>query len=225
VLLLVLLFLGGLVGAIPMPCLAGVLIMVSYNMSGWRTIRSMCRQSRSDIAILFTTMLLTIIFDLTIAIEVGLVLAVVLFVRRIMETSHISVLRNEMGLHHDGEDGEVQLEIPDKVEVYEIEGPFFFGVATKFEELASKRDAMPIRIVRMRKVSFIDSTGLHNLEIFIEAALKAGQAVILSGVNKKVYSSIESAGLLDKIGEENVLDHIDKALERAKELSSKLQNF
>jgi SulP family sulfate permease len=142
-----------------------------------------------------------------------------------METSHISVLRNEMGLHHDGEDGEVQLEIPDKVEVYEIEGPFFFGVATKFEELASKRDAMPIRIVRMRKVSFIDSTGLHNLEIFIEAALKAGQAVILSGVNKKVYSSIESAGLLDKIGEENVLDHIDKALERAKELSSKLQNF
>ena len=109
VLLLVLLFLGGLVGAIPMPCLAGVLIMVSYNMSGWRTIRSMCRQSRSDIAILFTTMLLTIIFDLTIAIEVGLGLAVVLFVRRIMETSKISILRDEMDVHHDGEDGEVHI--------------------------------------------------------------------------------------------------------------------
>ena len=198
------------------------MIMVSYNMSGWRTIRSMCRQSRSDIAILFTTMLLTIIFDLTIAIEVGLVLAVVLFVRRIMETSHISVLRNEMGMHHDGEDGEVQLEIPDKVEVYEIEGPFFFGVATKFEELASKRDAMPIRIVRMRKVSFIDSTGIHNLEIFVEAALKNGQKIILSGVNKRVYQAIERAGIVDMLGKENVLDHIDKALERAKELAEKL---
>ena len=224
VLLLVLLFLGGLVSIIPMPCLAGVLIMVSYNMSGWRTIRSMCRQSRSDIAILFTTMLLTIIFDLTIAIEVGLVLAVVLFVRRIMETSHISVLRNEMGMHHDGEDSDVQLEIPEKVEVYEIEGPFFFGVATKFEELASKRDAMPIRIVRMRKVSFIDSTGIHNLEIFIEAAIKNGQKVILSGVNQKVYHAIERAGIVDMLGKENVLDHIDKALERAKELAEQIKN-
>ena len=224
VLLLVLLFLGGLVSIIPMPCLAGVLIMVAYNMSGWRTIRSMCRQSRSDIAILFTTMLLTIIFDLTIAIEVGLVLAVVLFVRRIMETSHISVLRNEMGMHHDGEEGEVQLEIPENVEVYEIEGPFFFGVATKFEEMASKRDAMPIRIVRMRKVTFIDSTGVHNLEIFVDAALKNGQKIILSGVNKKVYQAIESAGIVEKLGKENVLDHIDKALNRAKELSEQLKN-
>ena len=219
VLLLVLLFLGGLVGAIPMPCLAGVLIMVSYNMSGWRTIRSMCRQSRSDIAILFTTMLLTIIFDLTIAIEVGLVLAVVLFVRRIMETSKISILRNEMELHHDGEEGDVQLAIPQGVEVFEIDGPFFFGVATKFEELTSKRDAMPIRIVRMRKVSFIDSTGLHNLEIFIESAIKNGQTVILSGVNEKVYNAIERAGVVAMLGKENVLGNIDKALERAKELS------
>ena len=219
VLLLVLLFLGGLVGAIPMPCLAGVLIMVSYNMSGWRTIRSMCHQSRSDIAILFTTMLLTIIFDLTIAIEVGLVLAVVLFVRRIMETSHISKLRTEIELHHDGEDGDVQLAIPEGVEVFEIEGPFFFGVATKFEEMTSNVDAMPIRIVRMRKVSFIDSTGLHNLEIFIESAVKNGQTVILSGVNEKVYHAIERAGLVDKLGKENVLDHIDKALARAAELT------
>ena len=222
VLLLVLLFLGGLVGAIPMPCLAGVLIMVSYNMSGWRTIRSMCRQSRSDIAILFTTMLLTIIFDLTIAIEVGLGLAVVLFVRRIMETSKISILRDEMDVHHDGEEGDIHLAIPKGVEVYEINGPLFFGVATKFEEMATMRDAMPIRIVRMRKVSFIDSTGLHNLEIFIEAAVKAGQQVILSGVNKRVYKSIESAGIVAKLGEENVLDNIDLALARAEELAKQI---
>ena len=224
VLLLVLLLLGGLVGAIPMPCLAGVLIMVSYNMSGWRTIRSMCRQSRSDIAILFTTMLLTIIFDLTIAIEVGLGLAVVLFVRRIMETSKISVLRDEMEVHHDGEEGDVHLAIPQGVEVYEINGPLFFGVATKFEEMATMRDAMPIRIVRMRKVSFIDSTGLHNLEIFIEAAMKAGQQVILSGVNKRVYNAIESAGIVDRLGNENVLNNIDQALARAEELSKQINN-
>jgi SulP family sulfate permease len=223
VLLLVLLFLGGLVGIIPMPCLAGVLIMVSYNMSGWRTIRSMCRQSRSDIAILFTTMILTIIFDLTIAIEVGLIMAVILFVRRIMETSKISVLRDEMELHHDGEEGDVQLSIPDNVEVFEIEGPFFFGVATKFEELASRRDVMPIRIVRMRKVTFIDSTGIHNLEIFIESAIKNGQKIILSGVNEKVYNAIERAGVVALLGKENVLDHIDKALERAKTLAEQVE--
>ena len=222
VLLLVLLFLGGLVGAIPMPCLAGVLIMVSYNMSGWRTIRSMCRQSRSDIAILFTTMLLTIIFDLTIAIEVGLGLAVVLFVRRIMETSKISILRDEMDVHHDGEEGDIHLAIPKGVEVYEINGPLFFGVATKFEEMATMRDAMPIRIVRMRKVSFIDSTGLHNLEIFIDAAIKAGQQVILSGVNKRVYNTIESAGIVEKVGNENVLNNIDQALARAEELAKEI---
>ena len=224
VLLLVLLFLGGLISIIPMPCLAGVLIMVSYNMSGWRTIRSMCRQSRSDIAILFTTMLLTIIFDLTIAIEVGLVLAVVLFVRRIMETSKISILRDEMELHHDGEEGDVHLSIPQGVEVYEINGPLFFGVATKFEEMATMRDAMPIRIVRMRKVSFIDSTGLHNLEIFIDAATRAGQQVILSGVNNRVYSAIESAGIVDKVGKENVLNNIDQALARAEELAKQINN-
>ena len=222
VLLLVLLFLGGLVEMIPMPCLAGVLVMVAYNMSGWRTIRSMCRQSRSDIAILFVTMILTIIFDLTIAIEIGLVMAVVLFVRRIMETSKISVLRDTMELHHDGEEGDVQLTIPNNVEVYEIDGPFFFGVATKFEELASKRDVMPIRIVRMRKVSFIDSTGINNLEGFVEGALKNGQKVILSGVNEKVYQAIERAGIVATLGKENVLDHIDKALERAEKLAAEL---
>jgi SulP family sulfate permease len=167
-------------------------------------------------------MLLTIIFDLTIAIEVGLILAVVLFVRRIMETSKISVLRDEMELHHDGEEGDVHLAIPQGVEVYEINGPLFFGIATRFEEMASMRDAMPIRIIRMRKVSFIDSTGLHNLEIFIEAAIKAGQTVILSGVNKRVFNAIERAGIVEKVGKDNVLDHIDLALSRAEQLAKEI---
>lgn len=218
VLLMVLLFLGGLVGMIPMPCLAGVLIMVSYNMSGWRTIRSMCRLEMSGVLVLFTTLFLTVIFDLTIAIEVGLVMAIVMFMKRVMENTHISVLHNELEVHHDGERDE-RLAIPAHTEVYEIDGPFFFGIATKFEEMAHLRDAEPIRIVRMRKVSFIDATGLHNLEIFVSASLKQGQQVILSGVNESVYREIERGGIVTMVGKENVLDHIHKAIRRAEELS------
>ena len=219
VLLCVLLLLGGLVGAIPMPCLAGVLIMVSYNMSGWRTIRSMCRQSRSDIAVLFTTLLLTVIFDLTIAIEIGLVLAVVLFMRRIMENTSISVLKDQLGVHNDGEADDEQITIPEFAEVYEIDGPFFFGIATKFEEMARTRSNATVRIIRMRKVSFIDATGLHNLEIFVDASVENGRKVILSGVNEKVYKSLNRSGLVDKIGKENILDSIHAALNRSFEVA------
>ncbi|MBQ2417904.1 MAG: STAS domain-containing protein, partial [Alistipes sp.] len=218
VLLCVLLLLGGLVGAIPMPCLAGVLIMVSYNMSGWRTIRSMCRQSRSDIIVLFTTLLLTVIFDLTIAIEIGLVLAVVLFMRRIMENTSISVLKDELEVHHDGEDDDEKLTIPEFVEVYEIDGPFFFGIATKFEEMARTRSSATVRIIRMRKVSFIDATGLHNLEIFVDASVENGRKIILSGVNESVYKSLDRSGLVDKIGKENILSSIHAALDRSFEV-------
>ena len=219
VLLCVLLLLGGLVGAIPMPCLAGVLIMVSYNMSGWRTIRSMCRQSRSDIAVLFTTLLLTVIFDLTIAIEIGLVLAVVLFMRRIMENTSISVLKDQLGVHNDGEADDEQITIPEFAEVYEIDGPFFFGIATKFEEMARTRSNATVRIIRMRKVSFIDATGLHNLEIFVDASVENGRKIILSGVNEKVYKSLDRSGLVDKIGKENILDSIHAALNRSFEVA------
>lgn len=217
VLLLVLLFLGGLVGMIPMPCLAGVLIVVSYNMSGWRTIRSMCRQSRGDIAVLFLTLLLTVIFDLTIAIEVGLILAVVLFMKRVMESVNISVVEKEMALHSDGESDE-KIVIPANTEVYEIEGPFFFGVANRFEELQRSRINKRIRIIRMRRVNFIDATGIHNLEIFIESAQKEGQTIILSGVNAEVYKALLQSGVVAMVGTENVLDHITKALARAEEL-------
>ena len=222
VLLLVLLFLGGLVGMIPMPCLAGVLIVVSYNMSGWRTIRSMCRQSRGDIAVLFLTLLLTVIFDLTIAIEVGLILAVVLFMKRVMESVNISVVEKEMSLNRGGELDE-KIQLPDHTEVYEIEGPFFFGVANRFEELQRNRKVQPIRIIRMRRVNFIDATGIHNFEIFIESAQKEGQTIILSGVNADVYETLLHSGIVTMVGEENVLDHIHKALARAEELSKEIK--
>ena len=223
VLLLVLLFLGSLVGLIPMSCLAGVLIVVSYNMSGWRTIVSMCKQSRSDIAVLFTTLLLTVIFDLTIAIEIGLILAVILFIKRIMESTNISVIQDELDVHSDGEQDE-KLIVPAHTEVYEIEGPFFFGIANKFEELSHRHSENKIRIIRMRKVSFIDATGIHNLEIFIQSALDEGHIIILSGVNQSVHSSIKQAGIVDMVGEENVLDHIHKALARAEQVAATIEN-
>lgn len=219
VLLLVLLFLGGLVELIPMPCLAGVLVMVSYNMSGWRTIVSMCKSSMSGTGVLFVTLLLTVFFDLTLAIEVGLVMAIVLFMKRAMESAHISVVRDEMEVHRDGENDEV-LAIPAGTEVYEIEGPFFFGIANKFDELTRNTDAMPIRVVRMRKVTFIDATGLHNLEIFINASKKEGRAVILSGVHDNVEKSLQKAGLVELVGKENVCNNIHLALQRASELSA-----
>ena len=223
VLLLVLLFLGGLVGLIPMSCLAGVLIVVSYNMSGWKTIVSMCRQSRSDIAVLFTTLLLTVIFDLTIAIEIGLVLAVIMFIKRVMESTNISVIQNELDVHNDGEQDE-KLMVPRHTEVYEIEGPFFFGIANKFEELSHRRSDKIIRIIRMRKVTFIDATGIHNLEIFIKAAQEEGKIIILSGVNESVHAAIKQAGIVDMVGDENVLDHIHKALARAEQVSETIKD-
>ena len=222
VLLLVLLLLGSLVELIPMPCLAGVLVMVSYNMSGWRTIKSMCKSSMSGTSVLFVTLLLTVFFDLTLAIEVGLVMAVVLFMKRAMESAHISVVRDEMGVHNDGEKDEV-LSIPAGAEVFEIEGPFFFGIANKFDELTRNTDAMPIRIIRMRKVTFIDATGLHNLEIFIQASHKEGRTVILSGVHDNVEKSLLKAGIVDMVGKENVCSDIHLALERAKEVASQLE--
>ena len=221
VLLLVLLFLGSIVELIPMPCLAGVLVMVAYNMSGWRTIKSMCKSSMSGTSVLFVTLLLTVFFDLTLAIEVGLVMAIVLFMKRAMGSAHISVVRNEMGVHNDGENDEV-LAIPEGAEVFEIEGPFFFGIANKFDELTRNTDAMPIRIIRMRKVTFIDATGLHNLEIFIQASHKEGRTVILSGVHDNVEKSLRKGGIVKLVGDENVCGNIHLALQRAKEVSDAL---
>ncbi|MBQ8271005.1 MAG: STAS domain-containing protein [Bacteroidaceae bacterium] len=218
VLLLVLMFLGGVVGKIPMPCLAGVLVMVSYNMSGWRTIRSMCKATMSGTSVLFVTLLLTVFFDLTFAIEVGIVMAVVIFMKRVMDSTTVSVVTDELEVHHDGEHDEV-LAIPAGVDVFEIEGPFFFGIATKFDELTREIDASPIRIIRMRKVTFIDSTGLHNLEIFVQSSLNEKRVVILSGVHDNVAEKLRKSGIAAMVGDENVCADIYMALDRAKELS------
>lgn len=156
---------------IPMSCLAGVLVIVSYNMSGWRTFMQLMKNPKSDVIVLFITFLLTVIFDLTIAIEVGLLIACLLFMKRMAESTQIKVIADEIDPNDetDAEVHEEHLRIPQGVEVYEINGPYFFGIANKFEELmAAMEDHPKVRIIRMRRVPFIDSTGIHNLQNLCE---------------------------------------------------------
>lgn len=223
VLLLILLFLGPLTKHIPMACLAGVLIIVAYNMSEWRTFLSLLKNPKSDVAVLLVTFLLTVFFDLTIAIELGLLLAMLLFMKRMVDTTKVSVVKDAMDLSHESDvhEREEILIIPKHVEVYEIDGPFFFGVASKFDEcMKQMRDKPRVRIIRMRKVPFMDSTGLHNLESFFRLSAREGITIVLSGVNKRVRTMLENSGLIQKIGQENICGHINQALERAKELSA-----
>ncbi len=218
VLLLVLLFLGQLVGLIPMPCLAGVLIVVSYNMSGWRSFVSLSKSPKSDFSVLIVTFVLTVIFDLTVAIEIGLLLAVLLFMRRVNESSIIRVFRDEIdpGENLDVTVHEEKLHIPDGVSVYEIDGPYFFGIANKFDEIMTEVAETPkVRIIRMRKVPFMDSTGLHNLENLCLQSQRMNIKVVLSGVNKHVRSMLLKAKFDRLIGEENICSNINEALAKA----------
>ena len=226
-LLLVLLCFGPLVGMIPMACLAGVLIIVSYNMSGWREIVALSKAPKSDVIVMLVTFILTVIFDLTIAIEIGLLLAVILFLKRTNETTVIRsfsdeidpTLSNDIRLH--GNDLE-KLHIPPFTEVYEIDGPYFFGIANKFDEISQRMgtDGQKVRILRMRKVSFMDSTGIHNLEQLYVRSQRCGMTLVLSGVNENVYKTLDKAGLVKMIGKENVRNHINGALARAEEIVS-----
>ena len=226
-LLLVLLCFGPLVGMIPMACLAGVLIIVSYNMSGWREVVALSKAPKSDFIVMLVTFILTVIFDLTIAIEIGLLLAVILFLKRTNETTVIRsfsdeidpTLSNDIRLH--GNDLE-KLHIPPYTEVYEIDGPYFFGIANKFDEISQRMgtDGQKVRILRMRKVSFMDSTGIHNLEQLYLRSQRCGMTLVLSGVNENVYKTLDKAGLVKMIGKENVRNHINGALARAEEIVS-----
>ena len=227
VLLLIFLFLMPLINYVPMSCLAAVLIVVAYNMSGWRTIVAIFKTPKSDISVLLVTFLLTVIFDLTIAIEIGLLLAVVLFLRRVMENTEIKVYSEQLDVA-EGTDvpGSEVLDVAKGVSVYEIDGPFFFGVATKFDEMMrSSMKAKPIvRILRMRKVAFIDATGLHNLEIFISSSRREGIHIVLSGVRDNVKAAIEHAGIDKLIGADNICDHITKAVVKANEIAKNHPN-
>ncbi len=226
VLLLIFLFLMPLINYVPMACLAAVLLVVSYNMSGWRTVVGIFKSPKSDISVLLVTFFLTVIFDLTIAIEIGLLLAVVLFLRRVMENTEIKVYSEQLDIAEGTESNTHEmLDVAKGVEIYEIDGPFFFGVATKFDEMmrTSMANKPLVRIIRMRKVPFIDSTGIHNLELLIKSSQNDGIHVVLSGVKENVRQVLHHANIDALIGEDHICDHITKAVVMANAIVAKQQ--
>lgn len=219
---LIFLFFMPLAKYIPMACLAGVLVIVSYGMCGWRSFLALMKNPKSDVTVLLITFFLTIIFDLTVAIEVGLIIASLLFMKRMSETTDVKVIMNEINEDSDMIKGNIEhLSIPKGVEVYEINGPYFFGAGNRFEEImATFGDRPKVRIIRMRKVPFVDSTGIHNLTNLCIMSQKEGIQVVLSGVVPSVHSALQKAGFYDFVGEKNICSHINLALDRAKEILS-----
>ena len=219
-LLLVTLFFGRWAGLIPMATLAGILVVVAYHMSEWRTFRSELRAPRSDVLVMLTTFLLTVLVDLTAAVEVGMVLAAFLFMKRMSEVTNVSVLTREL---RDDEEEDLDpvdpAEVPPGVEIYEVSGPFFFGAAESFRNTVGQV-AGPARvlIIRMRGVPAIDSTGLHALRDVVRRSRAAGAQVLLSGVHAQPLVAIERSGFLDELGEDALVGNVRDGLERARRL-------
>ncbi|MDP3437407.1 MAG: SulP family inorganic anion transporter, partial [Bacteroidales bacterium] len=222
VLLLIFLFLMPYAVYIPLSTLAAILIIVAYNMSEWRTFRYLLKGHRADVAVLLITFFLTVVIDLTVAIEFGVILAIILFVKRISETSSIKVIDNSSVAGSEDEEAPNDIDmiaIPKGVEIFEIDGPFFFGLASKLDEIdSSSYQNIKVRIIRMRKVPFIDSTGLNNLRNLWKRSRKEKIHIILSGVNDQVFDSLLKSGFINEIGREYVFPHITMALEKASEI-------
>ncbi len=220
-LLLIMIFLGHLAMLIPMATLAAVLIIVAYNMSEHHIFRRLLKSPRSDVIVLLTTFFLTVIFDLTIAIEVGMVLAVILFMKRMASVSNIDVIKRELkDVDEFVDTNSIQTKvIPEGVEVYEINGPFFFGAASKFKEIMQRIENPPkVMILRMRNVQAIDATGLNLLSQILRDNEKSNTRLILSGVHTQPLFALTQYKLVDEVGEENIFGNIDDALDRAREI-------
>lgn len=224
VLLLIYLFLMPYAVYIPLSALAAILVMVAYNMSEWKTFKYLLRGDWADIAVLLITFFLTVIIDLTVAIEVGLLMAVIMFVRRVMQSTTIEVLDADHKIAGSENDEIINpedtpyLDIPSGVDVYEINGPFFFGLASRFDEFEDKNKNVKVRIIRMRKVPFIDSTGINNLKNLIDRNHKRGVKIILSGVNESVQASLKKFGLDARLSDGCIQPHIIPAIAKAEEI-------
>jgi sulfate permease, SulP family len=226
-LLLILLFFGKWASLIPMATLAGVLVIVAYNMSEWRHFLSMVKGTRSDMVILLTTFLLTVFIDLTVAIEVGMVLAAFLFMRNMIKFSDVSVITKEFensGIADDKEPLENYI-IPEKVEVFEITGPLFFGAAYKFKDaMRFIENAPKVLIIRMRKVPIIDATGVKTLKDVCKESNQRGEKLILSEVHSpQIVNELKEGTLLFLIGKANITNTFQEAIERSKVILNDLE--
>jgi SulP family sulfate permease len=221
VLLLIMLFFSKWAALVPLPCLAGILVVVAYHMSEWRSFTMLLKSPRSDVVVLVITFLLTVIIDLTVAIEVGMLLAVLLFMRRMALVTNVEIITKEWVDEDEKDDPNAvsKREIPTGIEIYEITGPFFFGASYKFME-AMKIISQPpkARIIRMRNVLAIDATGIHALKNEFESSKKQGIAFILSDVHTQPLIALERAGLFEAIGKDNIFGNLDNALNRAREI-------
>ncbi|MBC2594198.1 sulfate permease [Ruficoccus amylovorans] len=219
-LLLILLVAAPLAKSVPLATLGAVLVMVAYNMGEWHQFKRLLKWPRSDAAVFLTTFALTVLFDLTLAVEVGMVLAAMLFIKRVADTSQITPVSPETdteGVQHSlqGKD------VPDEVQVFRILGPFFFGVADRLETALKRAQREPqVVILRMRKVTAMDATGLNALENLYEKLTQKHRHLVISALQPQPYRAIKKGGLLDRLGPENVCPDIDAALARAKAILS-----
>ena len=215
-LLLVVVFLMPYAKLIPMPCIAAILFQVAYNMSGWRRFVKLIKSSpKSDIVVLLITFALTVIFDLVVAIEVGVLLAAVLFMKRMSEVTQVAGWK-DVDPENDPDSIDLRV-LPENTLVYEINGPMFFATAGKILQISPKEGTKAL-VLRMRSVSTIDATAMKNLEILFEDCKARGVQLIMSHVNEQPMKVIKKAGFYNKLGEENFAPHIDDALARAQEI-------
>jgi sulfate permease, SulP family len=218
--LLITLFFGKWAALIPMATLAGILLVVAYGMSEWRGFVAELSSPKSDVAVLLVTFFLTVLVDLTVAIEVGMILAAFLFLKRMADVTNVTLITDEIRDREDEYDAGAtgNFAVPRGVEVFEINGPFFFGAAATFQDTLGLISSKPrILILRMRKVPVMDATGLHALSEVVHRSRKDGVLVLLSGVQPQPLATIQRSVLLDEIGEENICPSFEEALARASE--------
>ncbi|MEZ4648978.1 MAG: sulfate permease [Candidatus Eisenbacteria bacterium] len=222
-LLLILLFLGRWAALVPIPALAGILLVVSYNMSEWRVFRHLFRSPRSDVAVLLITFFLTVLVDLTVALEVGIVLAAFLFMRRMAMLAQVGYATEMLREEEDGTARDPNAiatrSVPEGVAVFEIYGPFFFGAASKFKDALAQIQRPPkVLILRMREVHGVDATALRALQDVLEKARKDGTQVVLSGAPKSTLNLLDRSGLLNELDARNICRDIDDALARSRQI-------
>jgi len=223
-LLLITVFAGRWAGLIPMATLAAILVVVSYHMCEWRTFLAELRSPKSDVVVLLTTFLLTVLIDLTVAISVGMVLAAFLFMKRMAEVTNVRAFKQEFeedeaDRYASDENGMRLRDIPPSVEVYEINGAFFFGAAETFKDTLARIAGKPkVLIIRMRDVLLLDSSGMHALKDVVHRSRKDGTAVLLSDVHMQPLVALTGSTVLEEIGPDNVFSNLDDALQRARDL-------
>jgi sulfate permease, SulP family len=217
VLLLILLFFGKWAALVPMATLAGILIVTAYHMSEWRLALRVFRSTRSDTAVMLSTFLLTVLVDLTVAIQVGVVLAAFLFIKRMSDVTQIRAIHEIMEEEEEDDEESIRLRtVPRGVAVYEIQGAFFFGAADSFKSTLKTVEKKPkVLILRMRHVLALDATALRALEDVFHRARKDGTAVVLSGVHAQPLVVMKQSGFAELVGMDNMVSTIDQALERA----------